>query len=52
MEERKTPKRLVVDVTENLHQEVKLRALRLNIPLKIWLLQSIFEKIEQEKRFE
>lgn len=52
METRKTPKRLVVDVTEDLHQEVKLRALRLNIPVKAWLLQSIFEKIAQEKRYE
>lgn len=45
-------KQLVLEVPEYLHKDVKIRAANLNISMKVWLLQAIFEKIAQERMYE
>lgn len=47
MEERKT-KRLVVELNFDLHQKIKMLALRRNISLSNWIHRAIFERIAKE----
>lgn len=47
-----TPKRLVVDVPDNFHMEVKERAARRNISIKTWIVRALQEKIQKEKSYE
>lgn len=43
---------IVVEVPESLHIEVKTRATKRGINMKVWMLQAIWEKILQEKQYE
>lgn len=47
-----TPKRLVVDVPDNFHKEVKERATRRNISIKTWIVRALQEKMQEEKSYE
>lgn len=51
MEERKT-KRLVVELNFELHQKIKMLALRRNISLSQWIHRAIFARIDKEERKE
>lgn len=51
MEERKI-KRVVLDVTIDLHAEIKILAARRNISMNNWLHRAIYERIAKEKREE
>lgn len=53
--EEKKPKalrRLLVDVPEDLHKEIKIRATVRNISIKTWVTRAIAEAIKQEKKYE
>ena len=49
MEEKKI-KRLLVDVSIDLHQQVKMFATRRNISIGNWLQRAILERIQKELR--
>lgn len=49
---RKTPKRLVVNMNEEDHKEIKQRALNKGITLRAWIGQAIRDAIEKEKQYE
>lgn len=43
---------LIVEISEELHKDIKRRALERNITMKIFVIQAILEKIAQEKLYE
>lgn len=45
-------KRLAVDIDNQLHWAIRSRAALKNITIKKWILQAIFEKIQDEKKSE
>lgn len=47
---RKSPKRIIMDVEERLHAEVKKRAAEGYCTMNQWLLQAILDKIIKEDR--
>ena len=49
---RKTPKRLVVNMNEEDHKEIKQRALDKNITIRAWIGQAIKDAIAKEKQYE
>jgi predicted HicB family RNase H-like nuclease len=51
-EKRIGPKRLTLDIDENMHAEVKSRAARRNIPLRLWVYRALLEAINKEKQYE
>ena len=50
--ERKGPKRLIVDLPEELHNDIKKRAIDKNISMKEWVLRAISAQIKQESQYE
>lgn len=44
----KSPKRIVLDINEMDHRNLKIRAAERNISISAWLRQAIIEKIAQE----
>lgn len=52
MDKRKGAKKLIVEITEELHKEIKTRALNRNITMKIFTIQALLEKIAHEKVYE
>jgi len=44
-------KRIVVDISEDLHTEIKMRSSFKHVSIKQWILQAIAAKIAQEERF-
>jgi predicted HicB family RNase H-like nuclease len=50
--ERTTPKRLVLNIPEQLHQEIKQRALDRNITLRKYVLQALMTRIQNENKYE
>ena len=45
-------KQLIIEMPETDHHEIKSRAARKGISLKKWVLQAIFEKLKEEKKYE
>lgn len=45
-------KQLIIEINENLHKQLKARALNNNMTLKMWVLSAILEKIKNEKQYE
>ena len=50
MEERKrkSPKRLLIDIPEEIHREIKRSALNKNITLRKWVLRVFLIALKQE----
>ena len=49
---RKSPKRLLINVTEEFHNEIKRRALFRGQTISNWVTMAISERIKQEKKYE
>lgn len=45
-------KRLVLEIDEELHKEIKRRALERNITLRRWVLRAIKQQIKYEQQYE
>ena len=45
-------KRLLLDITEDQHREIKMRAVKRNITIKKWVMRAIAEAIAKEKKYE
>lgn len=42
------PKRLIIDISKELHSTVKMRSLKKGLTLREWVLLAIAEKINRE----
>lgn len=49
---RVSPKRLTIDIPEDIHAQIKIRATIKNISIKTWVMQAVLEKIGQEEKYE
>ncbi len=49
---RKSPKRILVDVSEKDHTEIKMRAAFKNISIRAWILRAIALAIKEERKYE
>ena len=49
---RKGPKRILVDVSEDLHKEIKIRAMIRNVSIKDYVVAALTEKIFKEKQYD
>ncbi len=47
---RNSPKRLLIDIPEDLHKEIKQQALNRNIPMRTWILRILITTINNEKK--
>lgn len=45
-------KRLVVDVPDELHKEIKIRAANRMVSIKKWLMMAVFEFIREKELYE
>lgn len=50
MENRKNPKRLIIDISEEMHAEIKARAARRCISMKVWVERAIIKRIQEEDK--
>lgn len=50
--EKNKTKRLLLNVSSELHMEVKKRAVVRGIPLSTWLKRAIMEQIKKEQQYE
>lgn len=48
-EEKKTPKRLIINVDENLHKKIKILATRRNMSIKQYVLESVVFRMQQDR---
>jgi len=48
----KNLKRLSLDISDELHQEIKIRAAKRNITMKKYIVRSILDLIKKEKEYE
>ena len=48
----KTPKRIVIEVSDEFHKEIKKRAIDRNISIKKYFMRAILELIKREKDYE
>ena len=46
---RKTPKRLLIDIPEDVHKLIKERALFRNMTMRRWVLQAIKMRLDREE---
>lgn len=44
-------KKLIIEIEEALHQEIKMRALLKNINMKAWILRAIADAIKKEDSY-
>lgn len=51
MTDRKSPKRLVVDLPEGIHTEIKKLALERGITMRRWVLRALIDKIKKESQY-
>ncbi len=51
MEKKKTP-RINIEVTPELHAEIKHRAFDRNITVTVWVTRAIMEQIKKEQQYE
>ena len=49
---RKTPRRLVIDLTDEEHQLIRIYAAKRNITIKKFVLRAITEAVIREKQYE
>ena len=49
---RKGPKRLTIDINEEMHKQIKMLAIKRNITLRTWLVRLIVNGIQEEKKYE
>jgi predicted HicB family RNase H-like nuclease len=47
-----TKPRLVLDVDQELHKDIKLRATERGLSIKKWILQAIAARIEWERKYQ
>lgn len=52
METKEKSKRLVIEVPNDLHIEIKMRAVQRGITLKKYIIRSVMETIKKEKSYE
>lgn len=52
MEIKEKPKRIVLEVPEDLHTQVKVRAAKRNIPIRTWVIRAIVAAIKEEEKYE
>lgn len=45
-------KRLLIDITKEEHNEIKMRASLRNVSIKTWVMRAIQEAIVREKKYE
>ena len=50
--ERKSPKRVIINVTEEMHKEIKMRAVFRGLTIHAWMVRAIEKLIEEEKKYE
>jgi len=50
--ENREKKRLVVELTQQEHKEIKMRATFRNITIKDWVKLAIFDRIKSEQQYE
>ncbi len=48
IKELKDPVNIIVKVGTDIHKEIKMRAIKRNMTIKMWVLQAIFEKMKKE----
>ncbi len=48
----KDKKRLVLDMTVDGHNQLKLRAIKRNVTMKKYVLDAIWLRIDQERKYE
>ena len=51
MEEKKALKHVIVQVTDEMHKQVKMRAADRRITIKLWIERAIAKQMEQEDRY-
>lgn len=49
---RKSPKRLLIDIPDQLHEEIKKRAATRNITMRKWVIRAVMRVIEEEKKYD
>lgn len=49
---RKNRKRLIFNVSEELHKEIKVRAAFRNISITDWLMLAITQRVQEERKYE
>jgi hypothetical protein len=45
-------KRILIDVTEDMHTKVKKHAVERNITMRIWVTRALQEALRREEQFE
>jgi predicted HicB family RNase H-like nuclease len=50
--DKKTKKRLMVEISDDIHQQVKIRAAQRNIPMRLWVARAIVAAIQNEQQYE
>lgn len=49
---RKSPKRIIFNLTDDQHKDIKIRAAFMNISITKWVKMAISERIKEEKKYE
>mgnify|MGYP001591354676 CR=1 FL=1 len=52
LKSRKTPKRLLIDISEEEHFLIKEKALFRNITMRKWIMRAIKEQLKKEQAYE
>lgn len=52
MHENNNLKRLVIDLPQSMHNDIKSRAAIRNIPLRTWVIRALQKAINDEKQYE
>ena len=51
MEKRASPKRIIMNVPDELHKRIKLNATYKNISITAWILEAIVVKMQEEDKY-
>jgi predicted HicB family RNase H-like nuclease len=49
--ERKSPKRIIIDISEEKHAQIKMRSAFRHTSIKMWIEQAIDMKMAEEDRY-
>lgn len=49
---RKTRKRFLLNIQEELHQEIKIRAAKKNISITTYIIRALYDRIKRETMYE
>jgi predicted HicB family RNase H-like nuclease len=52
MEEKKSKKRLVIEVDDRMHETIKDRANHRHVTIRKWVLRALLEAIKKEQQYE